>query len=68
MAIAFTKYHGLGNDFILVDNRHQNELVLTPEDVIKGCDRHFGIGADGIMMPSAPIPKWRSQPLITSSG
>lgn len=49
MAIAFTKYHGLGNDFILVDNRHQNELVLTPEDVIKGCDRHFGIGADGII-------------------
>lgn len=49
MAIAFTKYHGLGNDFILVDNRAASEPVLTPEQAVKWCDRHFGIGADGVI-------------------
>ncbi|MEA5514738.1 diaminopimelate epimerase [Nodularia sp. UHCC 0506] len=49
MAIEFTKYHGLGNDFILVDNRASSLPVLTPEQAIKLCDRHFGIGADGVI-------------------
>jgi diaminopimelate epimerase len=49
MAIAFTKYHGLGNDFILIDNRHQSEPLITPEEAVKWCDRHFGIGADGVI-------------------
>lgn len=31
MTITFTKYHGLGNDFILIDNRHQSEPLITPE-------------------------------------
>lgn len=49
MPIEFTKYHGLGNDFILVDNRHSSEPVLTPEEAVVLCDRHFGIGADGVI-------------------
>jgi diaminopimelate epimerase len=49
MTIEFTKYHGLGNDFILIDNRHQMEPMLTPEQAVKWCDRHFGIGADGVI-------------------
>jgi diaminopimelate epimerase len=49
MAIAFTKYHGLGNDFILIDNRHQVEPLLTQEEAVQWCDRHFGIGADGVI-------------------
>ena len=49
MTISFTKYHGLGNDFILIDNRHQSEPILTPEQAIKLCDRNFGIGADGVI-------------------
>lgn len=49
MGIEFTKYHGLGNDFILIDNRHQSEPVITPEDAVNWCDRHFGIGADGVI-------------------
>ena len=49
MAIEFTKYHGLGNDFILVDNRASSLPVLTPEQAIQLCDRHFGIGADGVI-------------------
>ncbi len=47
--MEFSKYHGLGNDFILVDNRHRSEPVLTPEQAVTWCDRHFGIGADGVI-------------------
>lgn len=49
MTIKFTKYHGLGNDFILIDNRHQSEPLLTPTQAVQLCDRHFGIGADGVI-------------------
>jgi diaminopimelate epimerase len=49
MAIEFTKYHGLGNDFILVDNRSSSDPCLTPDQAIELCDRHFGIGADGVI-------------------
>jgi diaminopimelate epimerase len=49
MSIEFAKYHGLGNDFILIDNRTSNEPVITPELAVKLCDRHFGIGANGVI-------------------
>lgn len=49
MSIEFAKYHGLGNDFILIDNRESSEPVVTPEQAVKLCDRHFGIGADGVI-------------------
>jgi diaminopimelate epimerase len=49
MSVQFTKYQGLGNDFILIDNRHLSEPILTPERAITLCDRHFGIGADGVI-------------------
>lgn len=69
-AVEFTKYQGLGNDFILVscrginrkvvthestssfapqvDNRHQEELLVSAEAAVKLCDRNFGIGGDGV--------------------
>ncbi|WP_448560622.1 diaminopimelate epimerase [Trichothermofontia sp.] len=47
--LEFHKYHGLGNDFILIDNRATSELCLTPEQVTFLCDRHFGVGADGVI-------------------
>jgi diaminopimelate epimerase len=47
--MQFTKYHGLGNDFILIDNRSTNQPLITPEQAVKLCDRHFGIGADGVI-------------------
>ena len=49
MSLAFRKYHGLGNDFILIDNRQSPDPVLTPDQAILWCDRHFGIGADGVI-------------------
>lgn len=49
MTIEFTKYQGLGNDFILIDNRHQSQPLITPEEAVQWCDRHWGIGADGVI-------------------
>lgn len=48
-SIPFSKYHGTGNDFILIDNR---SLQWSPSknDVATLCHRHFGIGADGFML------------------
>lgn len=49
MTLKFSKYHGLGNDFILIDNRHQSQPLVTPTQAMKMCDRHFGIGGDGVI-------------------
>jgi diaminopimelate epimerase len=49
MALEFTKYHGLGNDFLLIDNRETSEPKVSMAQAEKLCDRHFGIGADGVI-------------------
>lgn len=54
MQLKFSKYQGLGNDFILVDNRHQAEPVITPDQAAKLCDRNFGIGGDGVIFALPP--------------
>lgn len=51
MKIDFYKYHGAGNDFIIIDNR-PFAWVPDPETVALLCNRHFGIGADGLMLLS----------------
>jgi diaminopimelate epimerase len=50
MQIHFYKYQGTGNDFIILDNRDSNYTNITIEQVKFLCDRHFGIGADGLML------------------
>ncbi len=45
----FYKYHGTGNDFILLDNR-AGEIVLEKAHIAALCHRRFGIGADGLML------------------
>ncbi len=47
--IRFYKYEGAGNDFIMLDGRTPLP-ELTPEIVSQMCNRHFGIGADGLMV------------------
>ncbi|WP_406249898.1 diaminopimelate epimerase [Microbacterium sp. M] len=46
--VAFTKGHGTGNDFVIIADP-EGELDLSPEQVAAICDRHFGIGADGVL-------------------
>ncbi|MGA1592830.1 MAG: diaminopimelate epimerase, partial [Candidatus Nanopelagicales bacterium] len=46
--IAFEKGHGTGNDFLVIPDI-DGEIVLSEQDVKKMCDRHFGLGADGIL-------------------
>ncbi len=52
MIIDFVKYHGAGNDFILIDDYDgQLDLTgLTETSINRLCDRRFGIGADGLMI------------------
>ncbi len=50
MKIAFQKIHGTGNDFILIDNRRHYFKGTEQELFARLCHRHFGIGADGLML------------------
>ena len=48
----FSKWHGLGNDYLLVE-RAELAWPLTPERVKRICDYHFGVGSDGIVEVTA---------------
>lgn len=47
--INFQKYEGAGNDFVMINNL-DNKISLIPEEIAKICDRHFGVGADGVIL------------------
>jgi diaminopimelate epimerase len=49
MMLRFTKMNGAGNDFVMIDNR-AGDVRLKPEQIERICDRHRGIGADGILL------------------
>ena len=56
--MKFCKYHALGNDYVILDPRDQ-PLALTPDQIRAICDRHYGVGSDGILLgplPSAKAP------------
>lgn len=46
--LTFTKMNGAGNDFVMVDNRN-GSLVLDKPTIAKLCNRHRGVGADGLL-------------------
>jgi diaminopimelate epimerase len=57
IVLQFSKYQGLGNDFLMVDGRAagaDDRLGLTPERIQRLCDRRFGIGADGVILALPP--------------
>jgi diaminopimelate epimerase len=47
--LRFTKMNGAGNDFILIDNRTR-DIHLDGSQIARLCDRHRGIGADGVLL------------------
>jgi diaminopimelate epimerase len=50
--LRFAKYEGLGNDFLIVDTT--DEALLDAAQVAKICDRHFGVGGDGVLLVLPP--------------
>ncbi len=53
MTLEFYKFHGAGNDFILADNRQDaftRSGLMNQQGIAGLCDRHKGIGADGLML------------------
>lgn len=48
MLLSFTKMNGAGNDFVMLDNR-RGDLSLTADQIARLCDRHRGVGADGLL-------------------
>ena len=53
MLIPFTKMHGIGNDFVLIDNR-SGDLKLSSDVVRRLADRRFGIGCDQVLVAAQP--------------
>lgn len=49
MQLRFTKMHGLGNDFVVIEDLDAS-IDLAPEAAQWLCDRNFGIGADGLIL------------------
>ncbi len=47
-SLPFVKMSGAGNDFVVIDNRTLNRSLST-EQIARLCDRHFGVGADGLL-------------------
>ena len=47
--LRFTKMNGAGNDFVLLDNRG-GDIRLASEQIARICDRHRGVGADGVLV------------------
>lgn len=57
MELKFTKMHGLGNDFVVIDAISQ-DINLTTEQIIAMSDRHRGIGCDQLLLVEKPtIPR-----------
>ncbi len=52
MILRFSKYHGTGNDFIMIDNRSSviRKSETSTELIARLCHRHFGIGGDGLIL------------------
>jgi len=56
MRFAFTKYHALGNDYLVIEPKHLPS-PLTAEQIRTICHRNFGVGSDGILLGPLPSKK-----------
>ncbi|MGB8951642.1 MAG: diaminopimelate epimerase [Candidatus Aminicenantales bacterium] len=50
--MKFTKFHSLGNDFLIIDQDEVTEILRIDEFAQKICERHTGVGADGLLLIS----------------
>ncbi|WP_185878082.1 diaminopimelate epimerase [Blattabacterium cuenoti] len=50
MKIDFFKFHGTGNDFIIINSFHGMKIHNDPKFIKKLCNRHIGIGSDGLIL------------------
>ena len=50
MLVHFSKYHGTGNDFVMIDGRELDTSLLDTKVIRRLCDRRFGIGGDGLII------------------
>ncbi len=48
--LKIAKYHGTGNDFILIDSLNNPEVSIEKKDIVALCRRRFGVGADGLII------------------
>lgn len=54
--IKFTKMQGCGNDFIIIDHEEALKADMHKDKLAKLiCDRHFGVGADGLIIPNTEV-------------
>jgi diaminopimelate epimerase len=54
MKLEFTKMQGIGNDFVVIDAISQS-VALTPEQIRRIADRHFGVGCDQLLLVESPM-------------
>ena len=54
--VEFHKYEGLGNDFVLIDREALGQRPFGPEQAIALCDRHRGVGGDGVLLVGLGAP------------
>lgn len=54
MRSTFFRAHGLGNDYLVWEG---DPRVVTPAWVQRVCDRHAGVGSDGVLVPGPPLPR-----------
>ena len=65
MTLPFYKYEGLGNDFLIVEKEALGGVQLTGEQAMALCDRHRGVGGDGVITLDVDAP---SMHVINSDG
>jgi diaminopimelate epimerase len=66
MKLSFVKYSGNGNDFIIVED--SRGLELSSPQIQKLCDRHFGVGADGLLLLGRPEDVDASMRIFNADG
>jgi len=67
MNVSFSKYQATGNDFILIDG-FTSGFSLTSKQITRLCDRHFGVGADGVIIAKPSDKANLFMDLINSDG